>query len=463
MKSDLSFEQAVEYIKSLDMYGSVLGLDNMRVLAKALGNPEDSLRFVHVTGTNGKGSACAFLSNTLVKAGYKVGSYNSPSVIDGIDQFKINMKHIRKKLYAKAISIVRAACATVASETGNHPTRFEVETMAAFVAFSLEKCDIVVLETGLGGRDDATNIINTEILHVFMPISLDHSEVLGNTLEDIARVKAGIIKNSVPTVICCREEFLESDDGPESVIESRCREMNSKVYKVTKDLIDNIRISNKHLVFDLKESEELELTPVKIKLRMKGAYQPLNALVAFTAAKVLSDIGFNITEDNIKKAFKKTKIPFRFQEMKIDNMVDIILDGAHNPDGARKFVKSLQLNYPDREKIYVTGIFKDKDYAKIAEITGSCARKIYVIQNEKSARSLDKAVLAEEYRKYCDDVIEVESVQNAIDKATDDAKALISANATHPVVCCFGSLSWLNEAKEYIKSKRRAIRDIKNK
>lgn len=457
MNSELSFEKAVEYIKSLDVFGSVLGLENMRALTKEIGNVENSLKFIHVTGTNGKGSACAFISNALIEAGYKVGSYNSPSVIDGIDQFKINMHKIDKALYARAVSIVYDACLKVEEKTGKHPTRFEVETTVAFVCFYLEKCDIVVLETGLGGRDDATNVITTEILHVFMPISIDHSESLGDSLKDIAKIKSGIIKNNAPTVICYRGDSFNEDDSPESIIEHKCNKTGSKVFKVSKALIENVNVTDSHLEFDIKEDKELTLNKTHLNLSMKGAYQPVNALTAYMALKVLCRSGYSVSEDNIKLAFEKTKVPFRFEIEQYDESVDIILDGAHNPDGAKKFIDSLNLNYKNRDKIYITGIFKDKDYSKIAQITGPNAKKIYVIQNEKSARSLDRKVLANEFSKYCNNVEECDLIERAIDLAVNDAMDAYTKDK-RPVICLFGSLSWLNDAYTYINK----IKQIKS-
>ena len=439
------FSEAVEYIKSLDMYGSVLSLDSIRLLAEELDNPQDGLKFIHVTGTNGKGSVTAYISNILKKAGYKVGTYNSPAVLSDIDQFKINMKTVSKSLFAEAVSLVRTACTKVEKDTGNHPTRFEVETMTAFVMFYLEKCDIVVLETGLGGISDATNIVTSTILHVFTSISMDHIGVIGNTIEEIAQNKSGIIKSSVPTVICVADKNSKTSA---KVIRNKCNEMSSDVYEVNPSSIANVHIKKERLVFDIC-SDTIALKNVKIKMR--GYYQPLNVLTAIMAIKVLIDIGYSISEANIYKGLKKTKIPFRFEHISLDK-TEIILDGAHNADGADKFIKSLELNYPDREFIYITGIFKDKAYDKIAKITAPLASKIYAIQNMNSNRSLDKKTLCNEFSKYNKNVIISESIEEALDLAISEANNKVCANATHPVVCCFGSLSWLKQARKHIKS-----------
>lgn len=425
----MTFDEAISYVKSLDVYGSVLGLDNMRTLAEALDNPQDGLKFVHITGTNGKGSTSAFLTSILTEAGYKAGSYNSPAVKSNTDQFRINMEIVPDELYAEAVSLVKEACDLIVSNGGLQPTRFEVETMAAFVMFYLEKCDIVVLETGLGGVDDATNIINTAILHIVTSISMDHADVLGDTLEKIAENKSGIIKTSAPVILYDRSVTDNSEDviKANAVFEKKCEMLGADLYKVN----------------DL-EAREFELS-------MKGAYQSENATLAIKAAYVLHDLGINISEENIKKGLKDAAIPFRFEQIKVNNQVDIILDGAHNPDGAYQFIKSLELNYSGRECIFITGIFKDKDYQEIARITATRAGKIYIIKNEKSSRSLSKSILAETFRKYNDNVIIADSIRDAISSAFTEANEKCDASGKHPIVCCFGSLSWLNDAKDIIK------------
>lgn len=454
--TNFTYDDAIEYVKSLDVYGSVLGLDNMRILAEELDNPQDGLKFVHVTGTNGKGSVCAFLTSILKEAGYKVGSYNSPAVLSDIDQFRINMKIINKELYAEAVSIVKSACERVDESHGIQPTRFEVETMVAFVAFYIEKCDIVVLETGLGGRDDATNIINNTMLHVFTSISMDHSAVLGNTLLEIAEVKSGIIKTSAPVLMYNRlESELEDNEisditAVNDYIARKCESVGSSLYTVGDKSVSNVSYNDSSISFDMDEYSHKDLT-----LTMIGAYQPINAAIAVKAAHILAEIGYNITDKDITKGLKKATIPFRFEKYTTNHKVDIILDGAHNEDGAKQLAKSLECVYPDREFIFITGIFKDKDYEQIAKITANKARRIIVIQNTKSERSLDKDILRSVFEKYNNNVKTTDDIDAALYEAIEEAECIICANATHPVVICYGSLSWLRDAKRCIKSMRK--------
>lgn len=461
----MKFDEAVQYIKSLDVYGSVLGLDSMRALAKELNNPEAGLKFIHVTGTNGKGSICAFLSNILTAAGYKTGTYNSPAVISDTDQYLINTSEISHDLFAEAVTLVKDACDKIIQAGLSHPTRFEVETMVAFTAFNLEKCDVVVLETGLGGRDDATNIVDNTILHIFSSITLDHIGILGSTKAEIALVKSGIIKGDSPVLAYGGHSPEDAFDDVINVIKDRCIETGSKMHTVYDSCVSDVHLNNKKLMFSI---EELDMYDIAIK--MTGEYQPVNAAMAIYASRLLNENGFAISDENIRNGLKLSKIPFRFERLKAhtdDNRkVDIILDGAHNPDGADRLVKSLSLNFPDREFIFITGIFKDKDYEEIARITGGIARTIYVVENDLSRRALPKDELADVFRRYNDTALISDSIESAIDsaiaKSLDDSILTAVANSglflgmeqpKKPVIVCFGSLSWLNRAKEYIKGK----------
>ena len=448
MKNRLNFNEAVEYVRSLDVYGSVLGLDNMRALASELDNPQDGLKFIHVTGTNGKGSVCAFITSVLATAGYKVGAYNSPAVLSDTDQFRINTKIVSKSLYAEAITLVKSAADKVVEASGVYPTRFEVETMAAFVMFYIEKCDIVVLETGLGGRDDATNIINTSILHVITSISKDHTAVLGSTLEEIVKNKCGIIKTSAPVVFFDNEdsEFLDESAKARQVVINKCAGTGSDLILVNGSHIESATVSRGKLNIIFRGDAVKAVKRVKVS--MTGAYQKNNVLIAIRVIETLIEMGYNITAEAISIGMEKAKIPFRFEKIKYNNLVDIILDGAHNPDGAKNFIDSLRLNYKDKDFIFIIGIFKDKDYEKIAKITGEIARKIYVIENTKSPRALDRNTLCKVYSKYCRDVYARDSIEEAI------CSAIKNVSDRNTVICCFGSLSWLADAKTVIKELR---------
>jgi len=448
MIESLCFDDAISYIKSLDIYGSVLGLQNMRALAEEVDNPQNRLRFIHVTGTNGKGSTCAFLSSILMNAGYKTGSYNSPAVLSDTDQFRINMEIISEDLFSKAVSIVKEACEKIVARGGVQPTRFEVETMTAFVAFDMEGCDLVVLETGLGGTDDATNIIESALVHVITSISLDHCLILGKTTAEIARNKAGIIKDSAPTVVYRNI----TDPSSYEEIKIKCDRMGSMLNEVTDSFVSNISIDSGKLHFDIDS-----LGYRNLAISMPGAYQPVNASMAVLTACLLKNMGYTISDDDIRAGLRKAKIPFRFEIIKKsrekNKTVDIILDGAHNPDGARQLVNSLELVYPGRKFVFITGIFKDKEYKEMVRITAEKADRIYTVMNTYSNRSLDAETLRNEFACYNENVFAVSNIEEAVKCALSDAEIIVDSDSREAVIVCFGSLSWLRYARKILESK----------
>lgn len=419
----MNFEEAKKYINSLNKFGSVLGLDSIKALCDELSNPEDSLKFIHVTGTNGKGSTCAFLTSILKASGIKAGSYNSPAVICEYDQYRIDDEIIDEDTYAKALTKVSEAV-TRLNERGISPTRFEVETAMAFVMFKDAGCELVVIETGLGGRDDATNVIKNTILHVFATISLDHVQILGNTLEEIAEVKSGIIKSDAKTVI------YNLNDSATDVIIKRAKELGSEcVILSEKDIADN-----------------------KYTLSLKGEYQKINSLIAVSAVQELRKTGYDISDEAVRNGLMNAHIPFRFEvisdsdKKNNDEFPVIILDGAHNEDGARMLIKSLKSEYPEMDYIFITGIFKDKDYEKIASIVSEVASEVIVTENDMSDRALSKELLTKIYKKYTEKVSQYDRIEKCIDIGIEKVRQ--NKNA---VLILSGSLSWLSRAKEYIK------------
>lgn len=420
----MNFDEAKLYINSLNKFGSVLGLENIQALCDELSNPEDDLKFIHVTGTNGKGSTCAFLTSILKTAGIKAGSYNSPAVICEYDQYRIDDEIIDEETYAKALTKVVKAVEAL-NGRGISPTRFEVETAMAFVMFKDADCEIVVLETGLGGRDDATNVIKNTLLHIFASISPDHMFILGNTLAEIADVKSGIIKSSAPTII------YNADESATEVIVNRAKEYDSEVTIVTAE--------------DVRKND--------YELSLRGTYQKINSCIALAAVNELKRQGYVIDENDIEMGLKSAHIPFRFEIVPFavnkdgeKRELSIILDGAHNEDGARKLVDSLKYEFPGKEYIFVTGIFKDKDYDKIAEIISEVASEVIVTENDLSDRALSKQILTETYKKYINRVSQYDKIEMCIERGIEKAN-----NTPNAILIFSGSLSWLNRAKEYIQ------------
>lgn len=376
-----------------------LGLDNMQKACKALGNPERKLNIIHIAGTNGKGSVGSLISENLISQGYKVGHFSSPCVIDEYDIWRINNINISKENYNRLYDKITNLC--------SYATQFEVETLIAFLYFSEEHCDYAVIETGMGGRLDATNIVDNKLITVITPIAIDHTKFLGNTLYKIAKEKAGIIKNnkcvSAIQVSSAKKALLETTDN---------------VVFVQRP--ENIRYYSDKTVFDYKDYKD-------INIPLLGKYQCDNAVLAF---ETLDAIGkFN------PDGFKNTHWHCRFE--KINNF---ILDGAHNPHGVKALEENIKIYLKNKKITFITAIFEDKDYKSVSYIA-KYAHKIYTVESD-NPRCLSAEKWADELTKYCKNTIAVKDIKKAVKLAQNDEAVLV-----------FGSLSLMAQAyKEVINS-----------
>lgn len=426
----MNYTDAKDYLKKLDTFGSVLGLERMRELTDVLNNPQNDTQIIHITGTNGKGSILCFLSSIMKENGMRVGSFSSPAVSGVRDCFRINGCIISEELFSQCVSEVKEACDVILKRGHEHPTRFEVETAVSFIAFKKSKCDIAIVETGLGGEGDSTNIIDNAVMNIFASVSLDHTRELGPEIEDIARNKAGIIKTPAPVIACADNEKALS------VIKNRAKDNAAPVYSVSSLDISNKTVSAKGLYFDYDD-----LTNIHVS--MLGTYQFINAAIAVKATKVL----LNLDDETIKKGLHNAKWPYRFEKIKDEPIV--YLDGAHNEDAALKLKDTVDSLYKDRFLIYVVGIFQDKNYDRICEITLPDANKVFVTQNELNKRSMDATTLHDVAQKYNNNTEVTSDIKDAVEKALVYAKSNESRN---PVIIMFGSLSWLDRARNYVEN-----------
>ena len=335
----------VAYINDPDWHASSLGLQRIAELLERLGNPQDALRFVHVAGTNGKGSTCAFTTSILKQAGYRVGMFTSPYVVEFSERIQVDGCNISPEQLLEVTLQVREQ----AEAMDDHPTEFELMTAVALLHFAQQGCDIVVLEVGLGGRLDSTNIIQSPEVCVICPITFDHTDILGDTLQAIATEKAGIIKAGATVVVGVQPpEAME-------VVRARAAEEGCRVACVKK-----WSISGTPRDFSYKEVEH-------VSLKLLGSYQVQNAATACEVAWALRERGFAIDSGAIERGLALTTWPARF-ELAHRNP-DIIVDGGHNAQGARALVSSLDLNYPGVKPVFVMGVLADKDYpAMIATV-----------------------------------------------------------------------------------------------
>lgn len=417
----LTYNQARSFMKDCARFGSVPGLDNIKNLCAELGNPQDKLRIVHIAGTNGKGSLGAYLASILQKSGLRVGRYVSPAVMCAREVFTVCGEPVTEEGYARAVSAAYDGVQRMLARGKAHPTQFEIETASAFECFLNERCDIALIEAGMGGRLDATNVTAKPCLCVITHIAEDHTAFLGDTLEKIAYEKAGIIKDGVP-VVSARQDIISRQ-----VLEERCRKTRSPLYYADATEIINADFSG----------IEFSCGKYRLKTGMCGAYQCENASAAIACALALRGMGFDITDDDIKSGTESAVWAGRFEALR--RSPPFIIDGAHNPDGARRLAESVRMHFGGEKPRFVFGMFADKDYEKTAELTAPLASHIYTV-TPPSPRGLDADTLCGAVRKYNGACSACKSVEEAVKKAAQYGGGAV----------CFGSLSFLSEVKNII-------------
>lgn len=422
----MKYIEARNYVEELTIKkGSVLGLDNIKTLLHNLDNPQDKLSVIHVAGTNGKGSFTAFMKSILINAGYSVGVYNSPSVFEYNERIKINDDNISDDEYAKGIEYIKDNLYDVS------PTAFEVETALAFYYFEKKNCDIAIIETGMGGLTDATNVCENPLVSVLMSISMDHTQFLGNTIEKITECKAGIIKENAPVIV------LNQDERILNIIRNIADNKNSEVVITNKP--ENCEYG-KLTTFDYTSSK---LTSLKdINISMIGTYQIDNATVAIETALLLRNRGYKLNDKNIKEGLRNAVWHGRFEKIS-DNPL-MYIDGAHNLGAAKRLKESIETYFYDYEIIYIMGIFSDKDYEGVIGETANKAKYIYTITSPNS-RAMKAYDLAEEIKKYNKNVKACVSINESVKEASAKYQSLKSSKR---IIIAFGSLSYLGEIKK---------------
>lgn len=406
----MDYKEALAYINDKNKYGSRLGLDSIRKLLEILGNPHLGLNYIHVAGTNGKGSTSSYLAHCIREAGYKVGLFTSPYLERFNERIQINGKDIPDEALVRITDLVKDAADIMVKEGMDHPTTFEIVTAIAFVYYNEENVDYVVLEVGLGGRYDSTNIIEKSLASVITTLDYDHIEQLGNTLGEIAYQKAGIIKeNGIVISYPQEEEAL-------LVLEKVSKEMNSEIIITP---TENIVIKEENefgSIFDYRYKDNY-LKDIKISLI--GEYQIYNASLAITTLLVLREKGLiEIEDEEIHRGMSKTKWKGRLEVLK--RKPTFLIDGAHNVQGINHLVKALKLfNY--NNLILGIGILKDKDVDHMVDLLATAADKVVVTEVDMP-RKLDAEQLAEKIKKYNDNIFIEKDIKNAVNKAYEIAE-----------------------------------------
>ena len=432
----------ISLIEELKKRGSVPGLDAIEGLLEELGHPEDNLKIVHIAGTNGKGSIFAYLSSILIAAGFKVGRYISPTISCYEERFQINGEYIIKDKLARLYNIVEEAMKREEEKTGLKPTLFEVETAISFLYFKEEKVDYALIEVGMGGRMDATNVIRHPELTVISSISYDHQAFLGDTLEEIAWQKAGIIKESCPVVLS------ENSDEVCKVIEQEATKKKVKCIEIKPTDYEVLSETPYGSTFLWKEQ--------RYETKLPGRHQVSNAVTALAASEYLfrkdyeknnarKAIAKKLDEMNVKSAQQggiiRTCWPGRSEVLKKEPL--FYRDGAHNPDGAKKLAAFLQKYFTNKKIIYIMGVLKDKEYKKMLRYLMPMAKEVYVFK-PNNERGLSAQILADTIKEVADVSVTIESdVNAAVFRALDTAKP-------DDVLVACGSLSFMEEMEDIL-------------
>lgn len=456
---EMNYSEAREYLKNVNKLGSILGLNTIKELLKRLGNPQNELKVVHIAGTNGKGSIMTFVQNILMESGYKVGRYCSPAVFNEREIIRINDEYISEEQSADLLTRIKEKCDSMYSEGLPHPTSFEIETAEALMFFKEQNCDIALIECGMGGETDATNVFEKVLCSIIATISLDHTQFLGSTIEEITKVKSGIIKENCPVVMS------KQTGEAESVIKKVCKQNNSKLIIPTEQDFENVEIDGLTTKVTYKASNNKEYA---INLQTLGTYQIKNAKTAVEVALVLdkaltekinicdesdknNSTGMknninnsgNTIEKNIKKGIEKTVWPGRMEVISKEPL--IIIDGAHNPGAVLELRKTLDLYFTNKRITFIMGVLSDKDFSKEAEIIADRAERIITITPNNS-RGLDGHKLAETLVKYNHNVQVADSLKQAAEESIDTIK-----ENRADMILAFGSLSYLGELKQVVR------------
>lgn len=410
----MNYTEALEYIHSINWTFCKPGLERIAALCEALGNPQEGLRFIHVAGTNGKGSFCAMTEAVLRQAGYKTGLFTSPYIKVFNERMAVNGEMIGDEELAELTAYVRP----FADSMTDKPTEFELITAIAFLYFRRHGCDVVVLETGMGGRLDSTNIIRHPLLSVITGIALDHMSFLGDTVEKIAEEKAGIIKDGAPVL------YGGENEAARRVIEAAAREKGSPFCEVDYTQLICHRATLEGAVFDFGAYRQMELS-------LLGTYQPKNAAVVLQAVELLRRCGLDIPEEAVRQGLRSVRWRGRFERLSTDPLV--IFDGAHNAQGIAAAVDSLHHYFPDQKVYVLTGVLKDKDYNAIAARLSEVASRAFVLTPD-NPRALDGATYAA--------LLDQQGVPSrAYDTVTDAYSAAVRCAAEDNVpLICLGSL-----------------------
>lgn len=437
----LTYKEAQAYVENAKKKGSVLGLDTMYALMNELGNPQNRIPTIHIAGTNGKGSVGAYLASICKEADFKVARYCTPAVFHPLECWQFDGSYITEADYAENISVVKEASERI----GVEPTYFEIETAMAFVYFEKMQPDLLLLEVGMGGAMDATNVIESPIATVFTKISYDHMQFLGGSLQEIATEKARIMKPG------CLVFWGEQEPEVAEVLRKACKDTGAVRGDVYSRCVEFIARENGVLRFSY--------LGIEYETQMLGEYQMQNAVLAIAvfdaiwpkmvldvenememwSDKDASIVSWVDMEYASKVGISKAVWPGRFEVIAKEPL--FVIDGAHNEDAVRQLAITIEKSFTNQRINLIIGILADKEYEKMLKLMLPYANKIFTVTPPNS-RGLDGSILAEEVRKWHENVLYCSSIKQAVENAITE-----SLQDNCPILA-FGSLSYLGELKE---------------
>lgn len=424
----MTYEEALLILDRASKSGSILERDVMDALLKELGNPHLGMKYIHIAGTNGKGSASAYMSSILTRSGYRTGLYTSPYIQEFTERIQVDGVQIPKDALAEITEELDRASDVLEAKGYRRPTVFELITALGFIWFKREQCDIVVLEVGMGGRLDATNSIPEAEAYLLMNIGFDHMTELGNTLPLIAGEKAGIIKPEGGPVIVYAQTPKVMD-----VFRQACSKKHKRLYVAEGELTKPKSMTIDGTVFDYKRFKN-------VSIPLLGVYQMRNAAVAIECSEALAERGWHITEKTMREGLANAYWPGRVEVLQRDPIV--IVDGAHNPQGTAALTETLRAIFPGRKFTFVCGVLADKDYDSSLELIAPLTQKFNAV-SPNSERALSAEALAKEMSERCGaPVRSFETIPDALDSVLKEAEK-------DEIICVFGSLYQVGDVRSY--------------
>lgn len=428
----MTYDQALEYIHAARSIGWKLGLERIEALMQELGNPQRSLRYVHIAGTNGKGSTCAMTESILREAGYKTGMMISPYLEDFCERIQVMREPIPRSELARITKITADAVERLLASGGPQPSEFEIITAIGLYYFAEQKCDIVVLEVGMGGRLDSTNVIDSCEVAAITPISLDHTEYLGKTLELIAREKCGIFKKGC-SVVCCPQQAREALE----VITQTSQGMDLPLLVPDDNAIE--------FYYSRLEGSKIGYRGLTMTIPLPGVHQIQNALTAHGIIESLRSRNYTISDDAVNNGMAKTKWNGRFDVIRESPLC--IIDGAHNSDAMAVLCGMIDTLLEDKKLITVMAMSSDKSYSHCVPMIARRSEYLIATQAEGIPKALSADRVAASAEGYCENIECFSRVEDAVARAMDLAEV-------DSVVLACGSLYMIGDAKrEMLKHK----------